>query len=148
MFTVNKNPSTIDLRKFGNAMLLGFGVLAAILWMLPAWKGGAAALSWSWRTGQFVAVVFAVLGIGLFTLSRASLAATRTVYIGWMSLAVPIGIVMSTIALSILYFALLPVFSLIVRRSDPLRKKITRSGTYWEDYKHYEPTLERMKRQF
>ncbi len=65
-----------------------------------------------------------------------------------MSLAVPLGIVMSTIALSILFFVLLPVFSLIVRRSDPLRKKITRSGTYWEDYKHYEPTLDRMQRQF
>lgn len=129
-------------------MLIGFGALAAILWLLPVLKGGSAALSWSGRTGQVVAIAFVTLGIGLFILSRISLALTKTIYVGWMSVAVPIGIVMSTIALSILFFLLLPVFSLIVRRSDPLRKKIKRSGTYWEDYKHYEPTLDRMQRQF
>lgn len=148
MFTVNKNPTPVDLRKFGNAMLIGFGALAAVLWLLPAIKGGSAALSWSGRTGQLVAIAFVALGIGLFILSRVSLGLTKTIYVGWMSVAVPIGIVMSTIALSILFFLLLPVFSLIVRRSDPLRKKITRKGTYWEDYRHYEPTLERMHRQF
>ena len=148
MFTVNKNPSATDLRKFGNAMLFGFAALAVLLWILPAWKGGTAALAWSGRSSQIMAIVFAALGFGLFTLSRVSLAVTKTVYIGWMSAAVPIGIVMSTIALSLLYFILLPVFSLIVRRSDPLRRKLTRSGTYWEEYRHYEPTLERMHRQF
>jgi len=148
LFTVNKNPTPIDLRKFGNAMLIGFGALAAILWLLPSLKEGSVALSWSGRNSQVVAIVFVALGIGLFILSRVSSALTKTIYVGWMSVAVPIGIVMSTIALSILFFLLLPIFSLIIRRSDPLRKKIKRSGTYWEDYKHYEPTLDRMQRQF
>lgn len=148
MFTVNKNPSPTELRKFGNAMLIGFGALAAVIWLLPAWRGGAAALSWSGRTGQIVAVVFVGLGAGLFVLSRVSGSATRAAYVGWMSVAVPIGVAMSTVLLSLMYFVLLPVFSLIVRRGDPLRRKITGSGTYWEEYKHYEPTLERMRRQF
>jgi hypothetical protein len=42
----------------------------------------------------------------------------------------------------------LPPFSLLVRRKDPLRRKRTKEGSYWEDYKPYEPTLERMKRLF
>ena len=67
-----------------------------------------------------------------------------------MSVTVPIGIAVSTVLLTVLYFVLLPVFSVIVRFGDPLRKKLSRGGaeSYWEDHKPYEVTLDRMERLF
>ncbi|MEK7710827.1 MAG: hypothetical protein AAB341_02930, partial [Planctomycetota bacterium] len=64
-----------------------------------------------------------------------------------MTATAPVGIVMSTILLTMLFMLILPVFSLIVRMGDPLRKKLG-GATYWEDYKAHEPTLERMRRPF
>ena len=35
MFSVNKNPSSADLRKFGDAMFLGFFLIGALLFFSP-----------------------------------------------------------------------------------------------------------------
>jgi len=65
-----------------------------------------------------------------------------------MTVSTFIGTIMTTIMLTILFIVLLPLFSLIVRLGDPLRKKITSGPTYWEDYKPHEASIERMKRPF
>ena len=145
MFTVNRNPSESDLRKFGRAMLIGFGAIAVVLWIGAAWRSGASA--WTGAGAQVAAIVSASLGAAFFALSRASRSMTKTVYVGWMTATAPVGIVMSTILLTVLFVLILPVFSLIVRMADPLRRKLGGS-TYWEDYKPHEPTLERMRRPF
>ena len=148
MFTVNKNPSLRDLHKFGWAMLIGFGVLAVLLWLAPWVKArDVSVLTWSAAPRQIVAVVLLGLGLGLLVLSRAAPRAARTVYVGWMTAAVPIGVAMSMVLLTVLFVFLLPVFSLIVRLGDPLRKKL-RGDTYWEDYKPHEPSFDRMRRLF
>ncbi|MEK6677144.1 MAG: hypothetical protein AABZ47_16005 [Planctomycetota bacterium] len=148
MFTVNRNPSREEVRKFGKAMLFGFGVLATLLWAVPAWRSGESVWSWRSATNQWVSLAFESVGILLFLLSLWAHDAAKKVYVGWMTATVPIGVVMSTVLLSLLYFVLLPPFSLIVRMSDPIRKNLRREGTYWEKYKPYEPTLERMRRPF
>ncbi len=152
MFSVNKDPSNEDLRKFGWAMLFGFGMLGAILWVFPfilpwgVWD--TATLSWSGEAKQIAAFVFWGLGVFLCILGVGIPVVAKPVYVIWMSIAVPIGLVMSTLMLSVLFFLLLPVFSIIVRSGDPLRKKLNSGESYWEDYRHYEPTLERMRRPF
>jgi hypothetical protein len=65
-----------------------------------------------------------------------------------MTVTVPIGIAVSTVLLTLLFFVVLPVFAIIVRMGDPLRKKLTQDDTYWEDHEPYEPTLDRMERLF
>jgi hypothetical protein len=148
MFTVNKSPSVGDLRKFGWAMLLGFGVIGAVLWT-AAWGkyGGSGPLGWSGSGAQVVALCLWALGAGLCALSLYSPASAKPVYVTWMRATAPIGIVMSTILLTLVFVLVLPLFALIVRMGDPLRKKLGGS-TYWEDYKPHEPTLERMRRLF
>jgi len=149
LFEVNKDPSSHDLRKFGWAMLAGFGALGVLLWLAPWLKvRDSSALGWTGASAQVVAVIFWGLGLALLGLSRGPHGVARVVYVTWMSITVPIGIVMTTILLTVLFFVLLPVFSLVVRLSDPLRKKLTRAESYWEDYRRYEPTLERMRRPF
>ena len=148
MFTINTSPSVGDLRKFGWAMLIGFSVIGGVLWA-TAWRkyGGHGLLGWSGVGAQVVALCLWGLGAGLCTLSLYSPASAKPVYVTWMRATVPIGTVMSTILLTLVFVLVLPVFALIVRMGDPLRKKLGGS-TYWEDYKPHEPTLERMRRLF
>jgi amino acid transporter len=154
LFHVNKNPSRVDLRKFGRAMLGGFTVLGVILWLAPviaAWWNDRPAswdmLHWSSGRNQWASIVCWVLGPLLFASSLAPYPVARTVYVGWMSVVVPIGIFVSTIVMTLVFLLVLPVFSLI-RFNDPLHKKLHKKGTYWEDAKPYEPTIERMMRPF
>lgn len=129
-------------------MLFGFSLLAAIAWWLHARKHGLGWTAWTGGTGQIIAAVFAAAGVVLAIIGVAMpTAVSRPVYVAWMSATIPLGIIMSTIMLTLLFVFLLPVFSVIVRMGDPLRKKLG-GATYWEDYKHYEPTLERMARPF
>ena len=149
MFTVNRNPSTSDLHKFGVAMLIGFAALGGIAWIAPAIRAWDTALL-DWRGGwnQMSAIVAWVLGSSLFAASRAPEPIARRVYVAWMSGATAMGIVMSTLVLTIMFVILLPPFSLIVRMGDPLRKRLTAGGTYWEEYKGRDGTLERLRRPF
>jgi protein-S-isoprenylcysteine O-methyltransferase Ste14 len=148
MFTVNKNPTRDDLRKFGWAMLLGFGVLGVILWFVHSRKAEIGFASWDGSGAQIASSVMWAAGVFCCVISLASPAITKPIYVTWMSVTVPIGLFMSTVMLTVLFVVILPVFSLIVRRTDPLRKKLKKGGTYWEDYKPHEPTIERMRRPF
>ena len=116
MFTVNKNPTADDLRRFGWAMLIGFGVIGVILW-IAQWYGArdSGLLHWVGNGQQIAASCLWVVGIALCVVSLLSPAAARPVYVGWMSIAVPIGIAVSTILLSVLFFLLLPLFSVVVK---------------------------------
>ena len=149
MFEVNKNPSPKELRQFGVVMIIGFAIIGTLVWVAPWLKSwDASTLRWTGATKQYVAIGLVAFGIvvGLIGLSASEL--SRIIYVVWMSVGGKIGIVMSTLMLSLLFFILLPVFSIIVRMGDPLRKKLSNGDTYWEDYKPHEPTLDRMYRQF
>jgi len=146
MFTVNRNPTPRDLRFFAWSMLLGFNALGFVLLMIASWKSGRAFSSPN-ATLLFVCGALSVLGTVSGIASLASIDAARKLYILWMTITVPIGIVMSTVMLTVLFIFLLPVFSLVVRLGDPLRKRLG-GATYWENYKRYEPMLDRMRRPF
>ena len=149
MFEINKNPSVSDLRKFGAAMLVGFAVIGALLWLTPWMKSGdVSTLGWSGTGFQLTASVLGFLGVGLCLLGFAVPSVAKPVYVVWMTATVPIGIVMSIVLLTVLFVLLLPIFSLVVRLGDPLRKKLSKEGSYWEDYKPHAATIERMKRPF
>jgi hypothetical protein len=150
LFRVNRSPGKADLRKFGWAMIGGFGVLGALFWLEAWWwTAGAGVPLYTWTGKIFQIVVLCLWGLGvlLWASSLAPYPVARAVYVGWMMMVVPIGITMSTIVMTLVFTIVLPIFSLI-RFSDPLRKKLRKEGTYWEDAKPYEPTMERMMRPF
>ena len=149
MFTVNKNPSIKELRKFGVAMLIGFfviGVLMNFSLFIKTWD--ILDLGWKGSQVQILGVCLQGLGFVLLGLSYALPGVAKPVYVVWMTVATFIGSIMTTIMLTVLFIVLLPVFSLIVRMGDPLRKKLTPGGSYWEKYKPHEASIERMKRPF
>lgn len=148
MFSVNKNPSVSDLRFFAWSMLLGFNGVSATIVVVLWWRFGTFESLWETRTLPVIgAILLALAGTVSGLLSLLSIGLARRSYILWMSATVPVGIVMSTVMLTVLFVILLPVFSLIVRMGDPLRKKLGASS-YWENYKPHEATLERMRRLF
>jgi hypothetical protein len=150
MFTVNRHPSSADLRSFGRAMLLGFASLGGAVWIVSWWRGAfPSLLDWTGTSAQLAAVGLWAAGVLLYATSHwAPTSIAKPVYVGWMSAATTVGMIMTTVLLTILFVVMLPVFSLVVRASDPLRKRFKSGGTYWEDYRSHEPTLERMRRPF
>ena len=132
MKPVKRNPSSRELRAFGIAMLGGFAVIGGLI----AWRLGvnpAAIVCWTLGPALFLCSFWKPIG--------------QPIYYVWMTGAMYLGMVVTTILLSLLYLLFVPVFSLI-RLKDPLRYKLKPTGSYWEDHKPHEATIERMKRPF
>ena len=145
MKTVNRNPSASDLHKFGGSMLLGFGVIGAVMWYFGPEPNS---LAYQGLRPQKVAIVFWCLGAALLLASFGPHSIARVIYVVWMTAAMKIGIVMTFVMLSALFVILLPLFSLI-RLLDPLGMKLKPEGeSYWQDHVDQEPNLERVARPF
>jgi len=145
MEMVNRNPTTRELHKFGGAMLLGFGIIAAVLWYFGPEPNTVA---WAAVFEQKLAIALLALGVLLLGVSYGPRSIAQPTYVAWMSVAMRLGTVVTFLLLTVLFFVLLPVFSLI-RFADPLRLKLKPAGeSYWEEHKHHESTLERASRPF
>ena len=150
MFTVNKNPSAKDVANFGWVMLGGFGVIGVLLWYVAVKPHGAwTPTDWGWSGAgrQIAAIILWILAILSLIVCRASFAAGSRYYVIWMTGAMYIGTIVTTVMLTVLFFLLLPIFSL-VRLSDPLRLKWHPRESYWEKPSPHEATLERTGRPF
>jgi hypothetical protein len=148
---VNPDPTRDELRRFGQVTLGGFAVLGAVFWYLgvkPASEWWPATWGWTGSGPQIAAVGLWGLGLAIRLIAWISPAAGRRVYVVWMTGAMYLGTVVTTVLLSVLFVVLLPVFTLI-RFGDPLRLKLKPPGeSYWEDHRHHESTLDRTIRPF
>jgi hypothetical protein len=151
MLEVNRNPSRSDVRTFGLVMLLGFGVIAAVLWYqsIKPPDGWWPSAGWGWNGAvtQVIAIVLLALAVLIALECFVSYVIGRLLYVVWMTGAMYLGIGVTTVLLSVLFIILLPLFSLI-RLADPLRLRMNPTGSYWEEPTPHEATLERTRRQF
>ncbi len=147
MLPVEKNPTPSELRKFGATILIGLGIIGALLWWLAVPAEPDAPLS----LGRIIALCVWCLGAITGALGFLAPGAARFVYIAWMTFAMALGAVMTPVLFTVVFVVVLPVFSLI-RFRDPLRKKLepseNPSGSYWEEYTPHEATLDRSSRLF
>jgi hypothetical protein len=150
MQMVNRNPSVREVRNFGLINVVGLLAISGLLW-LAEWhrlRNGQALAHWSGSTLQCLAVGLSALGVLTGVITLVSNAAGRRTYVAWMTGAFGLGIAMTFVLLTVLYFVLLPVFSLI-RLKDPLR--LRRRGpeeSYWEEHVDHPATPERTLRPF
>ena len=144
---VDRNQSADELRKFGWVMLGGLAFIGSVFWLAGSGSKPPTVPLLGIGYHSF-ATGLAAVGVTIWLVSRVSIGATRAIYVGWMTATRPIGIAVALVMLTLMFFLFLPIFSLIVRRKDPLRTRLRSTGTYWEEVKPYEPTLERMARLF
>jgi len=140
---VNRNPTPRELSSFGWIMLGGCATLSVVLGVVSV----RAALEEGREPAVPVVVwILASVGVAVWLLSRLSPPATRALYVGWMTVTRPIGITVFFVVMTVLFVLFLPVFSLIVRRADPLRLKRRPGDSYWEDVAPQRPSLRQMAR--
>jgi hypothetical protein len=120
MLPINRNPSAKDLRSFAR---IWFPLFVAFL-------GG---MIW-WRASQPTAAMV-VWGVGAVVelAVLASQAVARRVFVGLMIATYPIGLVVSTVALAILFYGVFTPLGWAMRLGgrDPLRLRTRADRTEW-----------------
>jgi Saxitoxin biosynthesis operon protein SxtJ len=123
MIRVNRNPSPETLRQFALIVLPGFVALfGGLLW----WRSGSitnALITWG---------IGGVVALG----AVASREVARQLFVGLQVVTYPIGLVVSTIVLAFLFYAVFTPFALVMRLAgrDPLRLRQRDASTHWIPY--------------
>ena len=117
---IDRNPSPKTLRLFG----LLLGAFFALIGGLVVWRAGA---------GTASNVLFG-LAVGLPLLYYAVPPLRRPMYLGWIYLAWPIGLVLSFTLLALIYYLVLTPIGLVMRLfgRDPMQRGFDpAAATYW-----------------
>jgi len=118
---INWNPNHKELCKFGMISLIASVLIALLLYML---KG----LGFQWLA------IICGIGLIIFISSIICFKATRIIYLGFILVTLPIGLVISFTLLAIFYFLLLTPLGLIFRLigRDVLGRRFdSKSESYW-----------------
>lgn len=120
----NLDPSARELRRFATIWLPGFlALLGGVVWYRTGSLRTAAAI---WSGGLLVS------GLGLW-----SPRFMRLVYVGLMRVALPIGLVVSTLLLAFIYYVVITPVGIMWRAfgNDPLqRARDDLADSYWIRY--------------
>jgi hypothetical protein len=124
MLPINRQPAPEDLRRFSRIWFPLFVVfLAAVLW---------------WRLDSLV-IPGVVLGIGglLAIAAAVNLETARTIFVGLQTITYPIGLVISTLALAFLFYAMFTPLGWVMRLMgrDPLRLRARGEQSNWLPYR-------------
>lgn len=115
---INWAPSLWQLRQFG----------VLCVFVLPL-------LGWLWNVGASNLAVLLLVGSIIAVLSITWPAAVKAIFIGWMLIAAPIGMVVGELAMLLIFLGIFLPISLIFRLMgrDALRLKVDKdANTYWQ----------------
>ena len=121
LIEINRDPSPKVLRQFGWIALSASLLVCALL---------------RWQRHLALPWLLAIFGAGLavFVCSRLSLRLTRRVFVTLVLLSYPIGVVLGTAAMAIIFFLVLTPIGLVFRLlgRDPLYRRWDKSAaSYW-----------------
>ncbi len=125
LVSLNLKPSKKQLRDFGFIALCMCNVIGLLL----LWPG---------RISLKAFVVFSLVGLAMFVLSRVSTALLKPIYLGMVLLTFPIGWVVSHLVMGLFYYGVVTPIAVLFRilGRDPLcRKYDPQANTYWTVYK-------------
>jgi saxitoxin biosynthesis operon SxtJ-like protein len=114
------NPSTKTLRQFSSLFLVIFGVLALV--------------EFQFRQRPQLAMVYGTLAVVIGPLGLIRPRVMRPVWVVWSVVAFPIGWVVSTVFLAVLFYAIFTPFGIAFRLKgrDTLALRRTDARTYWK----------------
>lgn len=133
MLPINRNPSARELRSFSR------------LW-LPLFIVVAGGLAW-WRLDSpTTAIAVWIVGGMLAAGALRSREVARMIFVGLQTLTYPIGVVVSTLALAFLFYAVFTPIGWLMRRAghDPLQLR-RRKQSHWIPYTRKDDATEAMK---
>lgn len=120
---INWKPTNQDLRKFGLTLIIGFGLIGALV----GWKKSWEAAYWMWAVSA---------GVGLLAIVTPPL--SKPFYWVWMGVAFVMGTVVSTVILTLIFYLIFTPVGILMRLlgRDPLKLKKTSftGGTYWQKH--------------
>lgn len=117
---INKNPSRRELNWFGILLPLFFALIGAVCWW-RAWSETAASVLW-------------MIAAGAGAVYWLAPPLRRTIYLGWMYAALPMGWMVSHALLAMIYYLVFTPIGLVMRcvGYDPMHRRIDRAATsYW-----------------
>lgn len=119
------NPTKRDLRMFGLVLIIGFGLIGALLY----YKGKANIAIGLWSIAGAIALLAFVWPSG-----------ARPFYVAWMTLGLIMGFVMSRVVMTLIFYGVITPVALFFRVSgrDSLKLKKTQAGSYWEAHESIE----------
>jgi hypothetical protein len=115
-------PSSSDLRWFGLIVFAFFGILGALV----AWQAE------STRGAFTLGCIGAALAIAYYGIRSLR----RPLYAAWMAAVAPIGLLVSTLLLGVVYYLVLTPTALLIRLfgRDPLDRRFeAEAGSYWRE---------------
>lgn len=133
MLPINRHPSPRELRSFSR------------LW-LPLFVVVVGGLAW-WRLESLAtAIVVWTIGAALALAALGSAEAARQIFVGMQTLTYPIALVVSTLALAILFYVVFTPIGWLMRRAghDPLQLRRGRRSR-WIQYTRKDDAAEAMK---
>lgn len=133
MLPINRHPSPRELRSFSR------------LW-LPLFVAVIGGLAW-WRLeSPATAIVVWTIGAALALAALGSAEAARQIFVGMQTLTYPIALVVSTLALAILFYVVFTPIGWLMRRAghDPLQLRRSRRSR-WIQYTRKDDAAEAMK---
>ena len=120
---INWNPSSLDLRKFGLTLIIGFGLIGGLFFWFD--RVELAKILW------IVSGAIGALGIVLPTLAKPF-------YYIWMGIAFVMGTIVSFVIITVIYYFIITPVGLLMKllRRDALKlkKKSFDGDTYWHTY--------------
>lgn len=126
LVSLNLKPSDKQLREFGEIALCMCNILGLFL----MWTAGLPVKAF---------VVFCIIGITVFILSRISVRLVRPFYTALIMLTFPIGWVISHTIMAIFYYGVIGGIGLVFKLAgrDPLHRRYDpQADSYWTPYQH------------
>lgn len=120
LIEINRNPSRRDLAWFGAILLLFFVFIGAVIGRATHSEFVRNTL---WGLGGVLALVYYIVP-----------PVRRSMFIGWMYAAYPIGYVVSHVLLGLIYFGVVTPIGWVMRvvGYDPMYRRFDRAArTYW-----------------
>jgi hypothetical protein len=133
MLPINRHPSARELRSFSR------------LW-LPLFVVVIGSLAW-WRLESLTtAIVVWIIGAVIAAAALASAEAARQIFVGLQTLTYPIALVVSTLALAILFYGVFTPIGWVLRLTghDPLQLRRGRRSR-WIPYTRKDDAADAMK---
>jgi hypothetical protein len=127
---INWRPEAGELRKFGLAMIVGFGIIGSLVYLKAAHSAG-----WrDWSVGSLPLVLWIAGGAaGLLGLSGTR--AALPVYWVWMGIAYVMGNIISRLFLLFLFYGMITPMGICMRLSgrDKLLLRRGQFRSYWQE---------------